>query len=124
VTVCQKDSIRRDAVSPGRLDAFQRRREVTSLYDRCNCVRSAEAKVCPLWHASLTMEDGWYHDEYLVHMRAEMLRAYLAWKAAATCEIADDGLSHQQTLLMDDARRAIDTYMEHRTRCQARRQAR
>jgi hypothetical protein len=67
--------------------------------------------------------EDWYHDDYLVHLREVMLRAHIAWKAAATCEIADDGLSHQQTLLMDDARRAIDTYMEHRTRCQAARRA-
>jgi hypothetical protein len=70
------------------------------------------------------MKGGWYHDEYLVHLREEMRCAHLAWKAAATCEIADDGLSHQQTVLRDDARRAIDTYMEHRTRCQGRRATR
>jgi hypothetical protein len=41
-------------------------------------------------------------------------------EAADTCEVDDDGLSDQATLLKDDARRAIDAYMEHRTTCRAR----
>jgi hypothetical protein len=70
------------------------------------------------------MADDWYHDEHLSRLRDEMLRAHLSWKAADTCEVDDDGLSDQATLLKDDARRAIDAYMEHRTKCRARAVAR
>jgi hypothetical protein len=70
------------------------------------------------------MADDWYHDDLLVHLRDGMLCAHLSWKAADTCEVDDDRLSDQATVLKDDARRAIDAYMEHRTKCRARAVAR
>jgi hypothetical protein len=68
--------------------------------------------------------DDWYFEPDRLRLREDMLRAHLARKAAAVCEISDDGLSRQQVALMDDAHNALTVYMEHRTTFQTRRATR
>jgi hypothetical protein len=71
-------------------------------------------------HTSSTMDDGWYFDDHLVQLRMDMLRTHMAWKAAVRCPLGDERRSRQQLELMDEARRAVDAYVEHRTLLRAR----